>query len=321
MALDVISGESRNRAAATELARLVGSVVEEGTIYLGYPVLATADERVEVDALLISREHGLVAFLLAEQAPASPEQWEEAIEAQDRLYAVLESHLGRHDSLCRRRSLAVTPHTATIFPNVPRQRYGADDEDGSFYGEMAAVPDWVATLPALDEVLERAVHAALQRVTTIKPAKRRASVAKPTSRGAIMKEIEKGIANLDRWQKMAAIETPAGPQRIRGLAGSGKTVVLALKAAYLHAQHPDWHIALTFHSRALYQQIDDLITRFTFEHSNDRPDYDRLKIVHSWGSRARPGVYSMIADTLGETPRDWVYARGKYVRVRWVGGA
>jgi Resolvase, N terminal domain len=42
-----------------------------------------------------------------------------------------------------------------------------------------------------------------------------------------MKIIEREIANLDRWQKRAAIETPKGPQRIRGLACSGKTIVLA----------------------------------------------------------------------------------------------
>jgi superfamily I DNA and RNA helicase len=133
-----------------------------------------------------------------------------------------------------------------------------------------------------------------------------------STRGSILKRIEKGIANLDQWQKAAAIESPEGPQRIRGLAGSGKTIVLALKAAYLHTQNPDWKIAFTFHSRALYQQIDDLVTRFTFEHSNDRADPDQLHIMHSWGSHVRAGVYSMIASALNETPRDWNYARAKY---------
>jgi superfamily I DNA and RNA helicase len=137
-------------------------------------------------------------------------------------------------------------------------------------------------------------------------------VVKPDSRGAALKQIERGIANLDHWQQRAAIESPESPQRIRGLAGSGKTVVLALKAAYWHAQHPDWHIALTFQSRALYQQIDDLVTRFTFEHINDRPDPERLRIIHSWGSRSRAGVYSLIAAAVGETPRDWAYARSTY---------
>ena len=308
MVLEVVHGESRNRAAAQALAKQLRAVIDQGTVYLAYPVLSTADERVEVDALLVSRQHGLVAFLLAKDIPGK-DGWDAIIAQQDRLYAVLEGHLRRHEGLRSGRHLALIPNTATIFPEpVSGLPSGLD----GFYGGLQQVPDFVRSLPPIEAEVEHSLQAALQRVSTIKPAKKRSSVEKPSSRGARLKEIEREIANLDQWQKAAAIESPEGPQRIRGLAGSGKTVVLALKAAYWHSQHPDWRIALTFHSRALYQQFDDLVTRFTFEHGNDRPDPDYLRIMHSWGSRGRPGVYSMIAVALGETPRDWAYARGKY---------
>ena len=310
MSLEVVYGESRNRTIAQALVAQLQPVVEEGTVYLGYPVLATADERVEVDALLVSRAHGLVAFLLADSLPTSNEAWTAVIAEQDRLFAILESHLSRHEGLRSGRRVAVSPATATVFASTPPTE--APGEPEGFYGPMATVRGWVKDLPSIAEELERNLQAALQRVTTIKPAKKRSSVKKADSRGAILKEIESGIANLDRWQKAAAIESPEGPQRIRGLAGSGKTVVLALKAAYWHSQHPDWHIALTFHSRALYQQINDLVTRFTFEHTNDTPDESRLRIIHSWGSSARAGVYSLIASALDEPARNWSYARGKY---------
>lgn len=310
MPLEVVYGESRNRAIAQAFAAQLQPVVEEGTIYLGYPVLATADERVDVDALLVSQSHGLVAFLLADSLPSSEEEWSEAIAEQDRLFAILESHLSRHEALRAGRRVAIRPETATVFADTPSGAAPSDAE--GFYGSMEAVRDWVETLPPIGEQLEKNLQAALQRVTTIKPAKKRIAVAQGNSRGAVLKVIERGIANLDRWQKKAAIESPEGPQRIRGLAGSGKTVVLALKAAYWHSQQPDWHIALTFHSRALYQQINDLVTRFTFEHTNDTPDESRLRIIHSWGSSARAGVYSLIASELGEPARDWSYASGKY---------
>ncbi|OBG47652.1 RNA helicase [Mycolicibacterium fortuitum] len=312
MTLEVVYGASRNRSVARALAEKVATIVDEGTIYLGYPVLATADENVDVDALLVSRDHGLVAFLIADGVPVSEEEQDVAIAQQDRLYAVLESYLGRHESLRDRRNLAVRPNTASIFAAPPPQPLVASAGSDSFFGEIADLPRWLQGRKPIGAELEHNVQAALQRVTTIKPAKKRAAVAKPSSRGAVVKSIEKNIANLDRWQKQAAIETPEGPQRIRGLAGSGKTVVLALKAAYWHTTKPQWRIALTFHSRALYQQIDNLVTRFTFEHSNDRPDPEQLRIMHSWGSRSRAGVYSMIAEALGETPRDWAYAQGKY---------
>ncbi|MGY4895050.1 DEAD/DEAH box helicase [Micromonospora aurantiaca (nom. illeg.)] len=309
MALEVVYGESRDRGVASSLAEALKRSITEGTVYLGYPVLTTADDRVEIDALLISEQCGLVAFLLAESVPHSSTDWKQFVDAQDRLYATLEANLRRHDSLRRGRQLAVEIETATIFPGpVGAPPTGSEGK----YVAIEDVSDWVSDLHGISRDEERALQGALQRVSTIKPAKKRTSVKKATSRGATLKVIERGIANLDRWQKAAAIETPEGPQRIRGLAGSGKTVVLALKAAYLHTQHPEWRIAVTFHSRALYQQFQDLVTRFTFEYNNDQPDEDRLQILHSWGSRSRPGIYSEIAAALNTTPRDWNYARNVY---------
>jgi hypothetical protein len=97
MALEVVHGESRNRTAGRALAERLSGIVGAGTLYLGYPVLATADERVEVDALLVSQEHGLVAFLIADNIPSSADEMAEATAEQDRLYTVLEGYLSRHE--------------------------------------------------------------------------------------------------------------------------------------------------------------------------------------------------------------------------------
>ncbi|GAA2845606.1 hypothetical protein Acy02nite_47140 [Actinoplanes cyaneus] len=308
MSLDVVYGESRDRESARRLAQALKPVVADGTIYLAYPVLATADEKVQVDALLVSREHGLVAFLIAGDQPTTAEDWKRHVDAQDRLYSTLVASLRRHEGLRSGRQLAAEPQTATVFAAPVAAPDGVD----GWYGDFTEISSFVAGLDGIEPEVKHNLEAALQRVATIKPAKKRAGVNTSSSRGAVLKEIEKGIANLDRWQKAAAIESPEGPQRIRGLAGSGKTVVLALKAAYWHAQHPDWNIAVTFHTRALYQQIADLVTRFTFEHAADQPDFEHLRIMHSWGSPGRTGIYSLIAMALGETPRDYAYARGKY---------
>ncbi|MEU8854197.1 ATP-binding domain-containing protein [Streptomyces sp. NPDC048556] len=310
MPLQVVYGESRDRIRASLLADQLREVADEGTVYLGYPVLATAEDNVEVDALMVSRSHGVVAFLLAESIPRTTQDWAAIQAQQDRLYDVLDSTLSKHRSLRRRRTLAVEITTVTVFPGPVDPPHS--DAEGAIYCDLQDVAAEIVQLPGIDEPLERAVQGALQRVSTIKPAKKRSSVEGTTSRGAVLKVIEAGIANLDQWQKSAAIETPQGPQRIRGLAGSGKTVVLALKAAYLHTQHPEWHIAVTYYSRALYQQIEDLIARFTFEYRNDRPDENYLQILHSWGSASRAGMYSEMARAAGTTPRDFSYARATY---------
>ena len=114
------------------------------------------------------------------------------------------------------------------------------------------------------------------------------------SRGAKLERLEASIATLDRRQSRAVVETIDGVQRIRGLAGSGKTIVLALKAAYLHAQHPDWRIAVTFNTRSLKQQFRQLINNFCLQQTGEEPEWNNLRILNSWGApggEARDGIY------------------------------
>jgi superfamily I DNA and RNA helicase len=302
--LDVIYGSTALPAA------LLGAIVKsleqagvEGTFYIGYPVMASADSNTTIDALLVTQKPGLVAFHFVNKG-------DDYKAIQDKLYYVLESNLGRHETLRRGRSLGVAVNVLSLFPEgeVPAPA------DTAY---PAASPSTLmaglgATKPIDDPQLFRSVSAAIQRVTTIKPIKKRQNITKKDSKGSILRTIEKEIANLDRWQKSAAIETPEGFQRIRGLAGSGKTVVLALKAAYLHTQHPDWQIAVTFHTRSLYQQFKDLIERFTLEHLGDKPDWEKLHIVHSWGSSATDGIYSIACAAATMIPTNYLSAKSRF---------
>ncbi|MEL7409314.1 MAG: AAA family ATPase, partial [Cyanobacteria bacterium J06558_2] len=134
-------------------------------------------------------------------------------------------------------------------------------------------------------------------------------VKKDNSRGARLKKLEDFIANLDRNQSEAVIETVEGVQRIRGLAGSGKTIILALKVAYLHAKHPDWNIAVTFNTRSLKSQFKRLINTFTIEQTSEEPDWSKVKIIHAWGSPKMDGIYFEICKEHGIEYRDFTAAR------------
>ena len=101
------------------------------------------------------------------------------------------------------------------------------------------------------------------------------------------------------------------------LAGSGKTIVLALKAAYLHAQHPEWRIAVTFNTRSLKGQFRRLINNFFLEQTGEEPDWDNLRIVSAWGapgSLDRDGIYFEYCKTNGIQYYDFNNAEG-HVRV------
>lgn len=301
---EVVYGSSqRNPNVLKGIAEVIRQAQIKGTFYIGYPVMASSDSSLTVDALLVSQTPGLVAFHLVEQD-------QNYREYQDRLYYVLEANLGRHESLRSGRKLGVPINVVSIFPE------GEVPADTDAHYPAASISTLMEVLRnaqgITDETIYRKLSAAIQRVTTIKPTKKRSNVVKDESKGAMLRQIEKEIANLDRWQKAAAIETPEGPQRIRGLAGSGKTVVLALKAAYLHTQHPDWKIAVTFHTRSLYQQFKDLIERFTLEHMGDKPDWQQLHIVHSWGSSSESGLYSIACNAINLLPTNYLTAKSRY---------
>lgn len=308
--LEVVYGQTDKHLVADQLRDVLLEMSLNGTLYIGYPVLASAEDTVTIDALLVCVEHGLIVFSFEDDPPCleESEAWQLLQEKQDEIYFVVETYLSRHQGLRAGRSLGVEVQTVTVFPGEPK----APESLQHTYSGIGDLPSTLTAFPEMTNGYLKPLQAALQRVTTIKPAKKRATVVKAESRGAVLKKIEREIANLDRWQKRAAIESPEGPQRIRGLAGSGKTVVLALKAAYLHAQHPDWTIAVVFYTRSLYQQFRDLIRRFSFEHINDEPNWENLRVIHAWGGSDRDGLYTQIAQYCGVTPRDFLYGRTRY---------
>ena len=162
------------------------------------------------------------------------------------------------------------------------------------------------------------VVSVLQAISTIRKGKKKRDIANLQSRGAKIRRLEDSIANLDNQQSRAVIETVDGVQRIRGLAGSGKTIVLALKAAYLHAQHPEWRIAVTFNTRSLKGQFRQLINTFYIEQTSDEPDWDNLNILHAWGAPGggeRKGLYYSFCETNNVEYCDFLTARDKYGRI------
>jgi len=302
--LDQVLGIRSNPIAAKLLVTTLEKLTLTGTLYLGYPILASADEVISIDALLTSEEHGLVIFDL--EGAATREGIEER---QDDLFSAINQKLiGVKALWAARGTLKITIHVVTFLPSHAEP----GQNDPVHVCTPETLKDVLGEFDAVEPDVLQHVNASIQRVSTLRPPRKRGAVKKKDSLGAIIREIEREIANLDKWQKRAAVELPEGPQRIRGLAGSGKTVVLALKAAYLHAKNPEWRIGLTFHTRTLYQQFKDLVRRFSFEHLKDEPDWERLQILHAWGSRRQTGVYHEIASQYGLSSHDFLYGRRKY---------
>jgi superfamily I DNA and RNA helicase len=120
------------------------------------------------------------------------------------------------------------------------------------------------------------------------------------SRGAILQTLRSHISELDIQQEKIGKEIPPGCQRIRGIAGSGKTAILCQKAAQMHLKHPDWKIAIVFFSRSLYYPMREQLDRWLQYFSNNQKKYEpknrNLLVLHAWGGKRRSGLYSLLCE-------------------------
>ncbi|PKM40552.1 MAG: RNA helicase [Firmicutes bacterium HGW-Firmicutes-9] len=309
MPLDIVRANISNIFATKELIKILSSrsdqlVIE--TLYTGYPLSANIDGNITVDALLVSERFGLVAFIFE-----SADNSHDIIENQGELFFQLTNTLTQYSGLRKGRTLAFEPYVISI---VPESLLAQNTENGYVISTFETLSNTLENLPVFDTDYFHVLVESLQKIASIKPRKKRDNVKISGSKGDIIKKIEKEIANLDQWQKKAALEMVDGPQRIRGLAGSGKTIVLALKAAYLHAQYPEWEIVVTYYTRSLWQQYRDLITKFAFEFSKDEPNWDKIHLYHAWGSSSEQGLYSEIARSVNALPMNFTNARLKFGR-------
>jgi superfamily I DNA and RNA helicase len=121
----------------------------------------------------------------------------------------------------------------------------------------------------------------------------------------VISHIQNELKPLDEIQGQVAFAIPEGPQRFRGLAGTGKTVLLAKRVAKLHIKYPDWTISFVFFTRSLYDQIIELIATFHREmHPESKdPNWKKVKVLHAWGARDQDGFYRTLAQKSGVRPK------------------
>lgn len=115
--------------------------------------------------------------------------------------------------------------------------------------------------------------------------------------GYKIKQRESITKKLDETQFETLYKDNNDNLRIRGLAGSGKTILLVKKLAYLHFKDRDKRIAYVFYTKSLKQYIVNMFKTFYREfEKNQEPDMSKISIVHAWGSTNVPGFYSIICD-------------------------
>lgn len=285
--LNIVRGDlKRKPESSKQLANFFETIKSsyEGTLYIGYPIIGTSDGGFQIDAILLTKQKGLIVFHIEEGT-------DESInfrEVQDEIYTKLKSKLLQNNLLISKRDLAIKIQPVTY---APAWNTSFSDEEYQVFNNNKGLKAYLDSIDWKNSSYYEKLLSTLQSITTIRKNKSREYVQKQDSKGAKLKRIEDSISNLDRQQSSAVIETVEGVQRIRGLAGSGKTIILALKVAYLHAKNPKWKIAVTFNTRSLKDQFKKYIRMFSYEHINEEPDWEKIDIIHAWGTSSSEGIY------------------------------
>lgn len=123
-----------------------------------------------------------------------------------------------------------------------------------------------------------------------------------------IRQLQRHISASDHRLLAAFLRDWKGIQRIRGLAGSGKTAMLALKAFHMHYRNPDWNIVITYYSRSLYAQFEKILNELAAYFQREI-NPEKIRVMHAWGGRERPGLYYSLAKRIGMEPKTFSQAQ------------
>ncbi|PEA58036.1 hypothetical protein CON74_25615 [Bacillus thuringiensis] len=274
--------------------------LETSTLYYKFPALKEFDdENLHPDILIISPMHGIIIIQKDESTSRqlSESFFDELYEKTDSIYSMLLSKLIKIANLRKKRTrnkLKVPINTIIYLPNLT-DTIREEDEGSNFWANnLSKIDQVISSLPKFEMSEEELtdVFSIIDGTRNMpRSSKRELEETDEDTKGAILNQLELQIAKFDKQQKIAALTIVDGPQRIRGMAGSGKTVVLAMKAALIHIEQPEANILYTFYTKSLYDQIKQLITRFYRMSEDHDPNWDKIHIQHAWGGKTLPGVY------------------------------
>lgn len=309
------------------LEAMVGGV--DGICYYKHPVI-TAATAISPDIALLARGYKPHVFLILRYAIddlESPEfdRWKTRHgEIDSPLLGLDDLRIAVNSRMDKVRALrGKNPAVGTLYmPHISRQDFEAkfgeqccegllqDLEDISIIWSDRDIKSCLAEASRqLNDQEWRAAQSVFQGVNAINRYSSNSTPSTANTMGDAIRMLDHELALLDIDQHRVATQMAPGPQRIRGLAGTGKTIVLAMKVANIHRRYPDKKILFTFNTQSLYNQTKKLITRFYREFSDEDPNWDNVHIRHGWGGSSRPGVYTEVRKAQNLIPINFAQAQ------------
>lgn len=276
--------------------------LSDSEIYFDFIIMKDWDDVVVIAKLLIiSPRHGMIVIATSNASTSAGfySELKKHDEELVNLYSLTLSKLIKNKVLRQTKSELSFPFHIIIYApysgavDDPASNHLMEELDTIVIRSAKQMGEWLneSVVEDIPNQVFSELVATLEGAKALqKPKSRDIPADKANSKGRLANLVEAEIVKFDHRQKEGYMITLDGLQRIRGLAGSGKTVVLAMKAAQIHLRNPEASILYTFHTKSLYQQIKRLITRFYRQYEDKDPDWNKIKILHSWGGVTNEGV-------------------------------
>ncbi|OEE76717.1 DEAD/DEAH box helicase [Vibrio genomosp. F6] len=272
--------------------------LDDSVLYFGFPKFYgyESDSIKSSDLILLSKNHGVLAlrFSKVDQNTDAEDMEEEWDEFRSLIFTNLYDSKMLRKKKKRAQELCI-PFDAFFY--IDSENSICEDDEDLF---ISSVDDLFRVIGQLREELEEPLtteqfnecRSILEGTKALSSdSQRLVEISEASTKAYTLMKLEDEIKNFDISQRNSAVSIIDGPQRIRGLAGSGKTVVLAMKAAHIHMEEPDKKILFTFFTKSLYVHVKNLITRFYRHYKKVDPNWDNLQIKHAWGGSGVDGVY------------------------------
>lgn len=262
--------------------------ISEGNIYYNFPFYRgeSVDELVKAHVLFISKEYGVIFFRCVSTKEEFTEEEKKKLDTVD---SHIFSKINKHEEFrLKRRDLKinVTPY---IF--IDSSNEITDEETITISILKKCIESNKKETLSDNEFL--LLQSVIEGTVYLRKKKDREVQESKLTKGKILSLIQSSHAGFDIDQKRAALNTIDSPQRIRGLAGSGKTIILTMKAALYHLANPEAEILYTYFTKSLNGQVKYLIEKYYRDFSDNRePNWNKIHILHGWGGKGLKGVYS-----------------------------
>lgn len=255
-------------------------------IYYGFPIFKDYEgESVKSKFLILSRLYGIILIVTTNQHEIQQDD-----EHLSQLYNFIESSIKKSRLLRRNKKELAINIESYLYSINPSSNGNYENEVLSSLEELSKLVNSKSLEDISNEIFNETRSIIEGAKALIGHSNRTKISDDPKNKSNILIELEKEISNFDIEQRKIAINLISGPQRIRGLAGSGKTIVLAMKAAHIHLQYPNKKILFTFYTKSLYDCIKEYIIRFYRHFAGTEPMWEYIDILHSWGGKNIDGV-------------------------------